>query len=110
LGYVRSAQAPAGRGLCNRRQTNRAPRRRSSLMSMHRSHSHGDVGRFDAWAASYERHWMQRLVFEPIQTTLLDLASEQVAQPRSILDVGCGTGRLLRTAAKRFPGALLNGV
>jgi len=79
-------------------------------MSMHRPHSHGDVGRFDEWASSYERHWMQRLVFDPIQTTLLDLASEQVAQPRSILDVGCGTGRLLRTAAKRFPGTLLNGV
>ncbi len=77
---------------------------------MHGSHSHGDVGRFDEWAPRYERHWMQRVVFDPIQSTLLDLASEQVPQPRSILDVGCGTGRLLRTASLRFPGARLEGI
>jgi ubiquinone/menaquinone biosynthesis C-methylase UbiE len=77
-------------------------------MEMH--HSHGDVGRFDEWAPRYERHWMQRLVFDPIQTTLLGLAAEQVPHPGSILDVGCGTGRLLRTAAQRFPGARLEGV
>ena len=46
-----------------------------------RSHSHGDVGRFDEWAPRYERHWMQRVVFDPIQSTLLNLASEQLPQP-----------------------------
>ena len=74
------------------------------------SHLHGDVGRFDEWAARYERHWMQRVVFDPIQSTLLKLASEQVPEARSILDVGCGTGRLLRTASQRFPGAHLEGI
>jgi ubiquinone/menaquinone biosynthesis C-methylase UbiE len=73
-------------------------------------HSHGDVGRFDEWAPRYERHWMQRLIFNPIQTTLLDLAAEQAPHPGSILDVGCGTGRLLRTASQRFPDARLEGV
>ena len=79
---------------------------------VHRSHSHShrDVGQFDQWAPRYERHWMQRVVFDPIQSTLLALASEQVPQPRSILDVGCGTGRLLRTASQRFPGASLEGI
>ena len=79
---------------------------------VHRSHSHShrDVGQFDQWAPRYERHWMQRVVFDPIQSTLLALASEQVPQPRSILDVGCGTGRLLRTASQRFPGARLEGI
>ncbi len=77
---------------------------------MHRSHSHGDVGRFDEWASTYEGHWMQRLIFDPIQSTLLNLAASQVPQPRSILDVGCGTGRLLRTASQRFSAARLEGV
>ena len=77
---------------------------------MHHQHSHGDVGRFDEWAPTYERHWMQRLVFDPIQKTLLNLAAAQVPRPRSILDVGCGTGRLLRTTAQRFPAARLEGV
>ncbi len=53
---------------------------------------------------------MQRLLFDPIQTTLLNLASEQVPRPGSILDVGCGTGRLLRTTSERFPEARLEGV
>jgi ubiquinone/menaquinone biosynthesis C-methylase UbiE len=74
------------------------------------SHSHGDVGRFDEWAPRYERHWMQRVVFDPIRSTLLNVASQQMSEPRSILDVGCGTGRLLRTASQRFPGAHLEGV
>ena len=53
---------------------------------------------------------MQRLVFDPIQSTLITLASEQVPDAVSILDVGCGTGRLLRTASQRFPGARLEGI
>jgi ubiquinone/menaquinone biosynthesis C-methylase UbiE len=53
---------------------------------------------------------MQRLIFEPIQRTVLELAAEQVDRPRAILDVGCGTGRLLRSAEARFPGATLIGV
>ena len=77
---------------------------------MHHSHSHGDVGRFDEWASTYETHWMQRLLFDPIQSTLLDLAASQVPRPASILDVGCGTGRLLRTTSQRFPGARLEGI
>ena len=79
---------------------------------MHGSHqhSHGDVGRFDEWASTYEQHWMQRMVFEPIQKTLLGLAAEQVSRPGSILDVGCGTGKLLRATLARFPDARLEGV
>ncbi len=77
---------------------------------MHGWHSHGDVGRFDEWASTYERHWMQRLIFNPIQSTLLDLAASQAPRAASILDVGCGTGRLLRTASQRFPDAHLDGV
>lgn len=69
-----------------------------------------DVERFNRWAATYDRHRLQRLVFEPMQQTTLDLASAQVASPGAILDIGCGTGRLLRSAQARFPGATLEGV
>lgn len=70
----------------------------------------GDVERFNRWAGSYDRHYLQRIVFEPVQRTLLDLAEEQVPNPVAVLDVGCGTGRLLRSAEQRFPKAALEGV
>jgi ubiquinone/menaquinone biosynthesis C-methylase UbiE len=72
-------------------------------------HGH-DVDRFNRWADTYDRHWMQRMIFEPVQSTVLQLAEELVARPGAILDVGCGTGRLLRAAEARFPAAKLAGV
>lgn len=74
------------------------------------SHSHGDVERFSRWAPKYDSHYLQRLVFEPVQQAVLELAAQEVPRPTAILDVGCGTGRLLRTAGERFPGARLEGV
>ena len=72
--------------------------------------AHRDLHRFNRWAAGYDRHWMQRIIFEPVQRTTLALAESQLARPATILDVGCGTGRLLRSAAIRFPEANLTGV
>jgi ubiquinone/menaquinone biosynthesis C-methylase UbiE len=72
-------------------------------------HGH-DVDRFNRWAGTYDRHWMQRIIFKPIQRTVLQLAAEQVSRPGAILDVGCGTGKLLKSAEARFPGAKLVGV
>jgi len=74
------------------------------------SHSHGDVERFSRWAPKYDRHYLQRFVFEPVQKAVLELAAQQIPHPAAILDVGCGTGRLLRTAADQFPDARLEGV
>jgi trans-aconitate methyltransferase len=72
-------------------------------------HGH-DVDRFNRWAGTYDRHWMQRIIFGPIQQAVLQLAAEQVSRPSAILDVGCGTGKLLKSAEARFPGAKLVGV
>jgi len=69
-----------------------------------------DVDRFNRWASTYDRHWMQRIIFDPIQRTVLQLAAEEVGLPGAILDVGCGTGRLLKSARTRFPGAKLVGI
>src|SRR3989440_10276061 len=69
----------------------------------------GDVDRFNRWAATYDRHVLQRLVFEPVQRTLLEMAAVEVPKPGAILDVGCGTGRLLRAAEPMFPLARLEG-
>jgi ubiquinone/menaquinone biosynthesis C-methylase UbiE len=69
-----------------------------------------DVDRFSRWARSYDRHWLQRTVLERVQSAVLDFAEAEVAQPGAVLDVGCGTGRLLLSARLRFPQARLVGV
>jgi len=71
---------------------------------------HRDVERFDRWAESYDTHHLQRLVFEPVQKALLEEAVAVRPDAKAILDVGCGTGRLLRSAATVFPSARLEGV
>jgi hypothetical protein len=63
-----------------------------------------DVDRFDRRAGSYERDWraeFHRLVV--VGSAKVALAA--VAGPADLLDVGRGTGALLRTLAERLPPA-----
>ena len=69
-----------------------------------------DIERFDQWSSTYEHSWMQRVFFEPVHQAALALAAHFVPQPASVLDVGCGTGKLLRQARSRWPEAQLIGV
>ena len=69
-----------------------------------------EVDRFDRWAATYERSYLQRLVFEPVHQTMLSVAVAERPNAAAILDVGCGTARLLRAAEQIFPRARLEGV
>jgi ubiquinone/menaquinone biosynthesis C-methylase UbiE len=68
------------------------------------------ASRFDRWASSYEDNTLQEHLFVPVQQTALQLALQLLPHPRRILDVGCGTGRLLRQARPCFPAAELVGV
>lgn len=69
-----------------------------------------DIEHFDQWSHSYEDSWMQRALFDPAHRATLALAARIAAQPASVLDVGCGTGRLLRQARAYWPAAQLIGV
>lgn len=71
-----------------------------------------DVGRFGRWAPTYERSYMQRWLFGPTHARMLDMltAYGSANPPRRVVDVGCGTGRLLRAVAGRWPTAELLGV
>jgi len=70
-----------------------------------------DVERFDKWAATYDDSRIQRFVGQ-VHVAMLDLLSGAVPStiPQAILDIGCGTGRLLRAAQVRWPHARLLGV
>ncbi|WP_165422959.1 class I SAM-dependent methyltransferase [Ktedonosporobacter rubrisoli] len=70
-----------------------------------------DLPRFQRWSKSYETSWLQPVFFEPSMRTVLEvIASYVTTQPESVLDIGCGTGRLLRSLHERWPEAELLGV
>jgi ubiquinone/menaquinone biosynthesis C-methylase UbiE len=63
-----------------------------------------DVAAFNDRAQGYDLGPRGRLHHE-ISTRTADLAVATVATPRRVLDLGCGTGYLLRTLAGRYPDA-----
>jgi ubiquinone/menaquinone biosynthesis C-methylase UbiE len=64
-----------------------------------------DVAAFDERAPSYETGWLGRLRHD-IADRATDLALASSPRPSRVLDVGCGTGYLLRRLAGRAPQAL----
>jgi ubiquinone/menaquinone biosynthesis C-methylase UbiE len=63
---------------------------------------------FNQRAATYENSPKQKILFDRVQQAVLKLADDQT--PTAILDIGCGTGRLLRKAQTRWPNTQLTGI
>jgi ubiquinone/menaquinone biosynthesis C-methylase UbiE len=65
---------------------------------------HRDVAAFEERAAGYEEGWRGRLHHDIADRTAV-LALSANAVPQRVLDVGCGTGYLLRLLARQWPQA-----
>ena len=63
-----------------------------------------DLAAYNDRAPEYDRGWRGRLHHEIADRTAT-LAAMTVPSPGRVLDVGCGTGYLLRTLASRYPDA-----
>jgi ubiquinone/menaquinone biosynthesis C-methylase UbiE len=68
-----------------------------------------DIQRFNRWSGTYEHSLLQGLFFDRVHQATLDSIPDEI-RPESVLDIGCGTGRLLRKAGARWPMARLIGV
>jgi ubiquinone/menaquinone biosynthesis C-methylase UbiE len=65
---------------------------------------HRDLAVFEERAIGYEEGWRGRLHHEIADRTA-NLALDAHAAPRRVLDIGCGTGYLLRRLAQQCPQA-----
>jgi ubiquinone/menaquinone biosynthesis C-methylase UbiE len=64
---------------------------------------------FNHWSETYEHSLVQWLFFDRVHRGLLRRLPTGFT-PAAVLDIGCGTGRLLRRMQKRWPSAVLTGV
>lgn len=69
-----------------------------------------DIGHFDRWATEYDRDRLQQRFFGPVHGQVVALLAGLGLRPGRVLDIGCGTGALLRRLSGQFPGAALAGV
>lgn len=67
------------------------------------------AARFDLWAAGYDTSILQDAFYARLHHHVLHIAARIKPSPHRVLDLGCGTGRLLHAAAARFPNAELLG-
>jgi SAM-dependent methyltransferase len=68
------------------------------------------LSRFDLRASTYEDSVLQEFLFDPVHQTVLQLGRRILPRAGAVLDVGCGTGRLLRGARPCYAAAELVGV
>jgi ubiquinone/menaquinone biosynthesis C-methylase UbiE len=68
-----------------------------------------DRDSFNQWSKTYERSFTQWLFFDRVHRGVL-IHLPVGFTPTAILDIGCGTGRLLRRMHARWPAAALVGV
>jgi len=61
---------------------------------------------FRAWSSFYDSPILQKPFYRRVHAAVMD----QVTAPRSLLDIGCGTGQLLGDLVQRFPAARAIGV
>src|SRR5215470_7445280 len=62
---------------------------------------------FDVWSSFYDLRLVQRLTYRPVHDAVVRVLRHH--EPRTLLDLGCGTGLLTRRIGRALPGASVVG-
>ena len=62
---------------------------------------------FDVWSSFYDLRLVQRLTYRPVHDAVVRVLRHH--EPRTLLDLGCGTGLLTRRIRREFPGTSVVG-
>ena len=81
----------------------------ASVVNRLQSHFQKDAAHFTRWSQTYDDSWIQRYIAR-VHQEMLEAAAKEVAHPREVLDIGCGTGQLLKKAASLWPSSQIIGV
>jgi ubiquinone/menaquinone biosynthesis C-methylase UbiE len=76
---------------------------------MNQFHDINEREYFNHWSETYEHSITQWLFFDHVHRGVLARVPASFI-PAGVLDIGCGTGRLLRRMQRRWPSAALTGV
>ncbi len=68
-----------------------------------------DIEDFNRWSRTYDESWIQRYAIR-VHAEMLDVVTNEIATPKTVLDIGCGTGQLLHKAHAIYPSAQLYGI
>ena len=73
------------------------------------NNSKKDIEDFNRWSRTYDNSWIQRYAIR-LHAEMLDVVANEIATPKTFLDIGCGTGQLLHKAHALYPSAQLFGI
>ena len=80
-------------------------------MITHKHKHNEDFDYFDCWSETYENSHLQHWLFDRVHKAVIQTAAQTLTvEPGVVLDIGCGTGRLLRAVSTCWPNAQLIGV
>ncbi len=68
-----------------------------------------DIEHFNRWSHTYDESWIQRYA-NRVHIEMLDMVTKEIVSPKTVLDIGCGTGKLLLNAGVLYPSAQLFGI
>jgi ubiquinone/menaquinone biosynthesis C-methylase UbiE len=69
-----------------------------------------DDRHFDRWANRYDRSPLQTVLFDPVQRSVVAILVRKLPAAPRVLDIGCGTGRLLERVTEAAPSTTPVGV